>query len=199
MNEKTTVLAWEDVFPDFEFGQHGQKKVTLDGDDVTVVYNTGGKLLEFADFSDGSSSMGATLGDDRNVEVIAPNGRILGVLEYRNGHQPTLKVDGKPVTGGASRFSSFVSETGAADEDPDPRSVRDDTHGGEEYQVNRKTGQAAWCDYRVRVYYLDPWYEDRTSLTLQHSGHTPQTDTTFPAPVEGSTPNSYCQHCGGAL
>ena len=199
MNENTIVLAWEDVFPDFEFGQHGQKKVTLDGDDVTVVYNTGGHLLEFADFSDGSSSMGATLGDDRNIEVIAPNGRILGVLEYRNGLQPSLKVDGKPVEGGSNRFTSFVSETGAADEDPAPQSVRsgdlDDPHGGEEYFVNRNTGQAAWCEYRVRVYYLDPPYEDRTSLTLQHNGHTPQTDTTYPKPAVQA---NYCPHCGGA-
>lgn len=199
MSEKT-VFAWEDVFPDFDFGQHGQKKVTLDGDDVTVKYNTGGQLLEVADFSDGSSSMGATLGDDRNIEVIAPNGRILGVLEYRNSKQPSLKVNGKAVTGGASRFTSFVSETGAAEEDPKPQQVADGSQP-EQYEVNRETGQAAWCDYRVRVYYVGPPYEGRTSLTLQHNGHTPKTDTTFPEPappIPGAEVN-FCGNCGAEI
>jgi len=191
MNDKT-VLTWDEVF-DKPFGSHGLMKASFDSDDVTIEYNSGGQLLEVADFSDGSSAHGATLGDDRNIEVIAPNGRILGVLEYRNGSQPTLKVNGKTVTGGASRFTSFVSETGAADEDPKPQMVADATNP-EQYEVNRETGHAAWGNYRVRVYYIEPG--DHTNLTLQASGHTPKTNTVFPEPEASA---GYCGHCGVAL
>ena len=194
-------LQWEDVFPDTPFGKHGQDKVGFeypDGSapvDVTVEYNSGGQLLEVADFDDGSSGMGATLGGDRNVEVSDLTGRILGVLRYRNDTQPQLYVGGKTVTGGASRFSSFVSETGAADEDPKPRQVADDTQP-EQYEVNRETGQAAWCNYRVRIYRLES-NDDDAPLTLNHIGTNPQTDTTFPEPISAAV--GYCPHCGKAL
>jgi hypothetical protein len=58
--------------------------------------------------------------------------------------------------------------------------VHDDTHDGEEYEVNRLTGQAANTDYFVHVYYLEPIAgHAHAALTLQASGHNPETDTVF--------------------
>ncbi len=197
----TKVIPWDVAFPNNEFGKHGGFKVgfgigkeSIDNPvSVCGKYNVGNRLLEVADFGTGDSNMGAMLGGDRNL-VIADKPfalaedtdcHILGVLEYRIGKQPKLKVDGKYVTGGAARFSSFVSKTGAADEDPSPRKVRDTTHGGKEYEVNRETGHAAWGDYYYHLYRLkvnegQPY----NPMSVKTSGHTPKTDTVFPEPVE---------------
>ena len=209
------VIEFEDAFPDWDVYQHGNNKVGFgEGNDsvdnptsVCVKLNSGERLLEVADWSDGSSSMGATMGGNRDVVVarvpFARNGDdgVLGVLKYRQGAQPSLYVKGETVEGGSNRFSSFVSETGAADEDPKPRSVRsgdpDDPHGGEEYFVNRNTGQAAHTDYYVHVYRIDHFEgEANSALTLQVSGHTPKTDTVYPADPAAA---NFCPNCGAAF
>ena len=143
--DATQVQQFEDTF-DRPFGTHGRFKVGFgtgrDSVDnptsVCVEYNAGNRLLEVADFSHGDSSMGATVGGDRNIVVATkPFAReedtdcvILGVLKSRNGTQPAL-FEGSPLAeavGGAARFSSFVSETGAPEEDPAPREVHDSKH-----------------------------------------------------------------------
>lgn len=198
------VVKWEVAFPEYEVGQHGKEKVGFEGmagypnpHSVCVGYNSGGQLLEVLDFDSGDSVHGNTLGGDRDY-VIADKPfalagdsdcHILGVVRYRNGTQPKLYVDGVEVEGGASRFTSFVSETGAADEDPKPQHVSDE-HGNR--VVNRDTGHAAWGDYYVHIVRLEG--DDETApLTLQAIGHTPKTDTTFPKP-EAETQS--CPACG---
>ena len=210
------VLTFAEAFDEpsraIYFGQHGKFK-TLWGDDedsvnnplsICVSYNAGMRLLEVADWSTGDSSMGATAGGDRNIVVANKpfalaedtDCHILGVLVYRLGSQPYL-LEGSPLAksvGGASRFSSFVSATGAESEDPDPRHVRDDTHGGEEYYVNRKTGHAAYGDYYVHVYRLNTNEgQAYPALGLEASGHTPDTETVFEAPTAVA---NFCPHCG---
>ena len=100
--------------------------------------------------------------------------------------------------GGSNRFSSFVSLNGKPDEDPKPRAVRNDTHGGEEHYTNRLTGQAAWETLYVTIRRLDVNEgQAYAALTLEHSGHNPETDITFAKPISGS--GNYCPNCGFAL
>jgi hypothetical protein len=182
------------------FGTHGKFKVGFGvGSDsvdnptsVCVHYNAGDRLLESADFSFGDSPMSGMMGGDR-ILVVADKPfameedtdcHILGVLKAFNEAQPKL-FEGDPLEeaiGGASRFDSFVSETGAPEEDPKPREVRDNTDP-EPYYVNRLAGQAAWGDYYVHIYRLNV-IEGKAypALTLETSGSTPDTDTTFPKP-----------------
>jgi hypothetical protein len=204
----TKPIPWEEAFPDWEVGQHGQEKVGFEGAEgaanptvVCVAYNSGGQLLEVFDFSTGDSNTAATAGGDRDVVVsrypFASEGEsgVLGTLRYRNGEQPELYVNGEEVVGGASRFSSFNSETGAADEDPKPRMVNDG-ETPEQYEVNRETGHAAWGDYFVTIRRLESTGED-APLTLQHMGHNPETDITFPKPPVSQV--NFCPHCGKEL
>jgi len=202
------VIPWETAFPDWEFGQHGKEKVGFgvgsnsadNPTSVCVEYNAGDRLLEVADFSDGSSGMGATMGGDRDI-VIADKPfampddtdcHILGVLQYRNGTQPELISDGAPM----NRFSSFVSETGAPEEDPAPQERRDNTQP-ETYYVNRTTGHAAWGTYYAHIYRHDVNEgQEYAALTLEHSGHTPKTDTVYPEPP---ATGGVCPHCGETL
>jgi hypothetical protein len=181
--EEGEIIEFETAFPGFDLYQHGRDKVGIEGStSVCVHYKTGGHLLERADWDSGDSGMGATMGGNRNIVIadtpfaLPDDDGVLGVVEYRQGVQPSLKVNGEVVEGGSNRFSSFVSETGDVDEDPKPRSVSD-IEGQRE--VNRETGQAVWTDYYVHAYRLDDY---DGILTLQTSGHTPETDTTYPEP-----------------
>ena len=203
------ILTFAEAFGDFKFGDHGKSKVGFGSNtksdanptSVCVSYNAGNRLLEVADYSTGDSVMGNTAGGDRNV-VIADKPyalaedtdcHILGLLEYRQSGQPKLYTgaDLEEIEGGASRFTSFVSATGAAGEDPKPQKVSD-TEGQRE--VNRETGHAAYGDYFVHVYRLAVNEgQAYASLTLEASGHTPQTDTTFEEP-EAATHS--CPKCG---
>ena len=196
------------------FGQHGKFK-TLWGDDedsvhnpvnICVSYNAGDHLLEVADWSTGDSNIGATMGGDRNIVVADKpfalaedtDCHILGVLVYRVGEQP-YQLEGSPLAksvGGASRFSSFVSQTGAESEDPKPRQVADDTQR-EQYEVNRKTGHAAHGNYYVHVYRLNVNEgQAYPALGLEASGLEPKTDTVFAVPTYTA---NYCPHCGKAI
>lgn len=198
--DATQVIKWDEAFEN-AFGTHGRFKVGFGvGSDsvdnptaVCVEYNAGDRLLEVADWSHGDSNMGATMGGDRNIVIadkpfaLAEDSdcHILGVLESRNGTQPRL-LSGDPLApavGGANRFSSFVSETGAAEEDPKPREVCDNTQP-EAYFVNRLTGHGAYRKYYVHVYRLGVVEgEAYPALTLETSGKTPKTDTVFDPPV----------------
>ncbi len=212
---KGQVMEFGTAFPNVNFGQHGRYKSSFgvigksvhNPASVCVGYNAGNKLLEVADWSTGDSHMAATVGGNRNIVVADKpfalaedtDCHILGVLEYRQGSQPDLKVNGEKVTGGASRFSSFVSLTGAAEEDPKPRRVSDNTRK-EEYDVNRETGHAAYGRYYAHIYRLDPIAgKAYAALSLEHSGHTPATDMVFP-PEEADEPaGRYCPSCGYKL
>ena len=196
--EEGQILTFEEVFGDYQFGDHGREAVGFGSSQKSdanptsfcVEYDSGNHLLEKADYDDGTSGMGATAGGDRDIVVADKpyaladdtDCHILGVLKYRQGTQPKLYM-GSPleeITGGSNRFTSFVSETGAADEDPKPQLVRDDTHGGQQYEVNRETGHAANTVYYVHGYRLNVNEgQAYAALGLQASGQTPETDTTF--------------------
>lgn len=202
--DASQVQKYEDIY-DEPFGSHGKFKVGFgtgrDSVDnptsVCVEYNAGDRLLEVADFSHGDSSMGSTVGGDRNIVVATKpfamaedtDCKILGVLKTRNGTQPAL-FEGSPLAeaiGKAARFSSFVSETGAPEEDPAPREVRD-TDTPDPYFTNRLSGHAAHGTYYVHVYRLNP-VEGKAyaALTLEASGRNPQTDTVYDVPVNPGT------------
>ena len=59
-------------------------------------------------------------------------------------------------------LSMFVNQSGV---DPKPLKVRDDTHGGQEYEVNRTTHLLpnTWYTYRI-------WASRRTHLTTYYTG-----------------------------
>ncbi len=208
--DTSEVIPFDEVFdkPVFAHGKFkvgfGVNKNSTDNPvSVCVGYNSGDHLLEVADWSTGDSHQGATAGGDRDVVVadkpFAMAGdtdcHILGVLQYRQGTQPKLLVgeDLHPAVGGSNRFSSFVSETGAQDEDPKPRRVDDGITPGE-YWVNRETGHAAYGAYFVHVHRLNVNEgQSYAALTLEVSGVTPETDTTFPET------KGYCPNCGYAL
>lgn len=199
--DASQVLNWDDVY-DEDLGTHGRFKIGFGkGSDsvdnptsVCVKYNSGDRLLETVGFSHGDSEMGATMGGDRNIVVADKpfalaedtDCHILGVLKSRQGSQPDL-FEGSPLAkaiGGASWFSSFVSETGAPEEDPSPREVRDSTQP-DPYYTNRLTGHAAWGDYYVHVYRLNV-NEDQAypALTLETSGRDMEEEVIYPKPVD---------------
>lgn len=183
------VLSWEETFGDYEFGEHGSEKTGLgsssksDSNPTSACgeYYSGDKLREEVAFD---SSDSAAMGGDR-VLVLADKPwailgdtdcHIVGYMEYLQGvHAP--------------RISGFVSETGASDEDPKPLKVRDDTHGGQEYEVDRTTGHAGYKQYYWHIYRLDVNEgQAYAALTIKASATTPKTDTT----LEGACPT--CGH-----
>ena len=208
--DASKVIPWDEAF-ETEVGQHGKFKTGFGiGSDsvdnptsVCVAYNAGDRLLEVLNFSHGDSHMGATMGGDRNIVVADKpfalaedtDCKILGVLKTRQGTQPALYVidengDLTEAIGGSASYSGFVSETGAPEEDPKPREVRDNTQQ-EAYYVNRRTGNAAWGDYYVHVYRLNVNEgQAYPALTLETVGRDMQGEPViFPKPAqEAPTP-----------
>lgn len=194
--DASQIIKWDEAFED-AFGTHGKFKTGFGSSakspdnptSVCVEYNAGNRLLEVADFSHGDSVQGSMMGPDRNIVVADKpfalaedtDCHILGVLKSRNGTQPKLYEGNplEPAIGGANRFDSFVSETGAPDEDPKPREVRDSTQP-EPYYVNRLTGHAAHGTYYVHAYYIDP-IEGKAypALTLETVGRFMEVETVY--------------------
>ena len=185
----TKVLTWEETFGDYEFGEQGREKIGFGSNNksdtnptsVCGEYYSDDKLREEVAFYSGDSM---AMGGDR-VLVLADKPwafkddtdcHIVGYEEYLQGnHEP--------------RISGFVGETGAADEDPKPLKVRDDTHDGHEYEVDRTTGHAGYKQYYWHIYRLSVNEgQAYAALTIEASATTPKTDTT----LKGSCPT--CGH-----
>lgn len=165
------VLTWDECFDSYSFGDHGKAKVGLGSrdksvDNVTAIsgeYISGNRLLEEVGF-DSSDSM--AMGGDR-VLVLADKPyalkddtdcHIVGYMEYLQGDH-------------APRISGFVNLDGV---DPDPPSkIGEDPVPRTTHHYPNK--RYYWHIYRLKVNEGQAY----AALTLEVSGHTPETDTTY--------------------
>jgi len=181
------LIKFEDAFPGREVYQHGRDTVGFGSREksvdnpttVTLEWVTGNRLLEQADWDSGASAGAASSIGDIDYTFMDAEGRQLAQLQYRVGDGARLMIEGVEIDGGANRFTSFVSETGASSEDPKPHQVRG-SEVQEAYSLNRETGQAAKSVHRVHIKRLNVNEgQAYAALQLQVAGTNPKTDTVY--------------------
>ena len=94
-------------------------------------------------------------------------------------HDKNIKLsvlkDGHELFSDNRSLSMFVNKTGI---DPKPLKVRDDTHGGQEYEVNRTTHLFPNSLYTFRIY-----ANKRNRLTSYYSGLDTKDEIEYGVPV----------------